>query len=76
MSTRIDLDAGVDGLLQASCTLGLVGVITIAFTPWVIIDSMASISPSSSVPLEPWAKIDLDVGVILVPVLAASTMVS
>ena len=42
---------------SASCTFGLVGVMTMAFTPCVIIDSIAAISPSSSVPLAPCAKI-------------------
>ena len=61
---------------SASCTLGLVGVMTMAFTPWVIIDSIAAISPSSSVPLVPWAKISSTSGWSLFHSLAASTIVS
>ena len=38
---------------SSSWTFGLVGVIAIAFTPWVTIDWIALISPSSSVPLDP-----------------------
>jgi len=41
-------------LSSAPCTLGLVGVIAIAFTCCVIMFSMMAISPSSSVPLLPW----------------------
>ena len=61
---------------SASCTFGLVGVMAMACTPWVTIDSMASISPSSSVPLSPWAKISSTSGWSSFHALAASTMVS
>ncbi len=61
---------------SASCTFGLVGVTAIASTPWVIIDSMAVISPSSSVPLSPWAKITSTSGWSSFHAFAASTMVS
>ena len=61
---------------RASWTFGLVGVMAMAFTSWVIIDSMAAISPSSSVPLLPWAKISSTSGCSSFHVLAASTIVS
>jgi hypothetical protein len=41
-------------LARAAWTLGLVGVIAIAFTCCTIMFSMIAISPSSSVPLLPW----------------------
>ena len=56
LSTRTTLIPAAVALSRAAWTFGLVGVMAIAFTPWVIIDSIAAISPSSSVPLLPWAK--------------------
>ena len=57
LSMRTTLMPPSTAFCRASCTFGLVGVMAIACTPWVIIDSIAAISPSSSVPLAPWAKI-------------------
>ena len=73
---RTTLIPAAVALSSAAWTFGLVGVMAIAFTPWVIIDSMAAISPSSSVPLLPWAKTSSTSGWSLAHVLAASTMMS
>ena len=61
---------------SALSTLGLVGVMAMAFTPWVTIDSMAAIWPSSSVPLSPWANSSSASGWPAFHSLAASTIVS
>ena len=76
LSTKITLMPLSTAFCSASCTFGLVGVITIAFTPWVPIDSIALISPSSSVPLVPCAKTSSTLLWSLFHVLAASTIVS
>ena len=61
---------------SASATFGLVGVIAIASTCWVMNDSIAAISPSSSVPLLPWAKTTSAPASSASHSLAASTMMS
>ena len=63
-------------LSSAAWTFGLVGVIAMAFTPCVTIDSIAAISPSSSVPLLPWANTTSTSGWSASQVFAASTIVS
>ena len=76
LSTRITGIPASTAACRASCTLGLVGVMTIACTPCVTIDSMALISPSSSVALAPWANTRLTSGWSCAQALAESTMVS
>ena len=61
---------------SSSATFGLVGVIAIASTPCVTNDWIAAISPSSSVPLLPWAKTTSAPGSFASHSLAASTMMS
>ena len=58
-------------LSSAVDTAGLVGVIAIPFTPWATMFWIAAISPASSVPLLPCAKITFAPGVALSHFLAA-----
>ena len=55
LSIRTTLIPASTAFWSSVWRFGLVGVIAMPFTPCEIIDSIAAISPSSSVPLLPWA---------------------